>query len=107
MGSTIRARLSRLNGSVDHRHKALAAFGFIIASVGLWIVNVSADPPPPVQTRTSIGVNIDSLDGLTETTIDCGQDGGHVTDNGDGTLFIENVTPGQIVCRITTRYVGP
>lgn len=105
MGSTIRARLSRLSSS-DVRRKALIVAGVGVASVGLWVVNASADPPSAPQTRTSIGVSVDSLDGLTETDIDCGPGRDHATVDGDGTLFIENVTPGKITCQITTRYVG-
>jgi hypothetical protein len=88
------------------RWVTLAGFG--VASAGLWMVNASAEatsqPPPP--TRASVGVSVDSLDGLTETTINCGRNGWHGTVNGDGTLFMENRPVGTITCRITTRYVG-
>jgi hypothetical protein len=84
-----------------NRHRILALVGFGLASVGLWVVQASAQTtPPPV---VSVGISVDSRDGLTETSINCGKDGSFSTVDGDGTLFMENRTPRRMICSITIR----
>jgi len=88
--------------------KLLALIAAAAVSGGAWTAYAAAadDPPPPPSERTLVGIMVDSKDGLTESTINCGRDGKHWTTDGDGTLFMPNLYPHKVTCTITIRRVA-
>ena len=70
----------------------------VIAAQG----SASATVPPPAS-NTTVGVMVDSIDGLTRTNINCYRDGQFQTVNGDATLIMTNRTPHTMICVITIR----
>ena len=71
-------------------------------------VALAEDDEPDIP-KTTVGIFIDSKDGLTDTSINCfteGQDGKFTTVDGDATLFMENRTPHKMWCVINIKRIG-
>jgi hypothetical protein len=87
------------------RKPFLVLAGGLLASSTFVAASAATSPPPP-SVRTLVGIMVDSKDGLTETSINCGRDGKHQTVNGDGSLFMPNLYPHRMICVITIRQKG-
>lgn len=102
MESTIPEPLSRPNGSAVPRRWLAGLVALVVLAGGLGLSSAGADPKDSPDAPVSlVGVYVDAHDnGATRMSINCD---GETLDgpDGDGTLFIANVTPGKLRCTIT------
>jgi hypothetical protein len=91
-----------------HVNKLLVGAGLTAVSlIGTGVALAQEDEP--IVPKTTVGIYVDSKDGLTDTSINCfteGDDGKFNTVDGDATLFMENRTPHKIWCVINIKRVG-
>jgi hypothetical protein len=91
-----------------HVNKLFVGAGLAATSlIGTGVAFAKSDDP--VVPKTTVGIFVDSKDGLTDTSINCfteGDDGKFTTVDGDATLIMENREPHKMWCVINIKRVG-